>query len=128
MFELEGDDDLDDLALEARFSGVRKKPRANCMVSVEPPAAFGRCEVVAVNGFDDHAPVVDAAVLKEAAVFDGEHGLHQVGRNLVVGDEAALGAVGVVAQAGDEQRLKLVAGERLAVVVGDGLDNAGTDA
>ena len=41
------------------------------------------------------APVVDAAVLEEAAVLDGDDGVDQVGRNLVVGEQAALGAVGV---------------------------------
>ena len=39
MFELKGDDDLDQLALDA-LSGVRKNPRASCMVSVEPPCCF----------------------------------------------------------------------------------------
>ena len=72
----------------------------------------------------DHADVVDAAVLEEAAVFDGEDGLDEVLRDLVVGDEAALGAVGVFAEAGDEKGFEFVAGERLAVVVGDGVDDA----
>ena len=63
--------------------------------------------------------VVDAAVLEEAAVLDGQHGVDQIRRNLVVGEQAALGAVGVVAEAGDEQRLQLIAGQRLAVIVGD---------
>ena len=35
--------------------------------------------------------------------------------------QAALGAVGVLAQAGDQQRLQLVARERLSVIVGDRL-------
>ena len=67
--------------------------------------------------------VVDAAVLKEAAVFDGDDGMNKVGRNLVVGEQAALGAVGVLAQAGDQQRFEFIAGERLAVIVGDRLHN-----
>ena len=67
-------------------------------------------------------------MLEEAAVFDGEHGLDQIGRNLVVADEAALGAVGVLSEAGDEQRLEFITGQGLAAVVGDGFHNAGIDA
>ena len=63
--------------------------------------------------------VVDAAVLKEAPIFNGDDGLHEVRRNLVVSEQAALGAVGVFAEAGDEQRLELVAGKRLAFRVDD---------
>ena len=64
-------------------------------------------------------------MLKEAAVLDGEDGVDEVRpRELVIGDQAALGAIGVVAEAGDQQRLELIAGERLAVVVGDGVDLA----
>ena len=83
-------------------------------------------EVVAHRAQD--APVVDAAVLEEAAVLDGHDGVDQIVRNLVVGEQAALGAVGVVAQAGDEQRLELIAGQPLAMVVGDGLHHAAADA
>ena len=71
--------------------------------------------------------VVDAAVLKEAPVLDGQNRLHQVLRNLVVGEQAALGAVGIVAQAGNQQRLQLIAGQRLAMIVGDRLHHAGAD-
>ena len=59
--------------------------------------------------------VVDAAVLKEAAIFNGDDGVDKVRRNFIVGEHAALGAVGAVAQAGDEQRFELVAGKLLAV-------------
>ena len=83
-----------------RFSGVRKNPRASCMVSVEPPCCFWPVVRSSITRFGE-AEVVDAAVLEEAAVFDGQDRLHQVLRDLVVGDEAALGAVGVFAEAGD---------------------------
>ena len=39
VLELEGDHDLDNLALDF-FSGERKKPRASCMVSVDPPCCL----------------------------------------------------------------------------------------
>ena len=81
---------------------------------------------VAEDGFHE-APVVDAVVFKEAAIFDGEHGMDEVRRDFVVGHQAALGAVGVFAEAGDEDGFELVAGEGLAVVVGDGIDNAAGD-
>ena len=60
-------------------------------------------------------------MLEEAAVFNGQHRMHQVLRDLVVGDEAALGAVGVFAEAGDQFGLELVAGQRLTAIVGNGI-------
>ena len=74
------------------------------------------------------SPVIHAAVLKKAAVLDGQHRLHQVGRNLVVGHQPAFGAVGVVAQAGNQQRLQLIARQRLAMVVGDRFHPPAADA
>ena len=76
-------------------------------------------DVVAHRAHD--APIIDAAMLKKAAVLNGDDGMHKIGRNLVVGEHAALGALGALAQAGDEQRLELVARKSLAVLVGDGL-------
>jgi len=126
MFELEGDEDLDHLPLHAALGGEEEAAR---QLHGERGAAFdvaaaGR-HVVAQRA--EQAEVVDAAVLEEAAVLDGDHGVHQIRGHLLVCDEAALGAVGVLAEAGDEQRLEFVAGERLALVVGDGLHNAATD-
>ncbi len=54
------------------------------------------------------AEVVDAAVVEEVAVFDGGDGLDEVRWDLVVGDEAALGAVLVFGERGDELGLELV--------------------
>ena len=110
------------LRLMVPFSASGKKPRANCMVSVEPPSCLR------VAGSDretrnSSAAVVHAAVLEEAAVFDGQHRLDQILRDLVVGEQPALGAVGVFAQAGDQQRLQLIARQRLAVIVGDRLSH-----
>ena len=56
-----------------------------------------------------HAEVIHAAVLKETAIFNGQHALHQVVGDLVVGEQTALGAIHIVAQPGNEQRLKLIA-------------------
>ena len=111
VFELEGDDDLDDLALDALFGSEEEAAR---QLHGERGAALlllpgGQ---VAHDRFGQ-AEVIDAVVLEEAAVFNGQHRVHQVLRDLVVGDEAALGAVGVFAEAGDQHGLELVAGQRL---------------
>ena len=69
------------------------------------------------------APVIDAAVAEEATVFNGGDGGNEVGREILVGDEAALGVV-LVGEAGDEEGLQLVGGERAAVFadnLGDGV-------
>ncbi len=63
-------------------------------------------------------------MLEEATVFDGGDGLDQVRRDLFVGDEAALGAVLVFGERGDELGLELVAAEGGAVFGGDALDFA----
>ena len=82
--ELEGDHDLAKLARVVSFSGERKKPRASCMVRVEPPHSFWwRGEVL--DGALGDANVVDAAVLEEAAIFNGGDGLdHARGISLKV--------------------------------------------
>ena len=112
VFELEGDDDLDHLALDAP---LRRKEEAARQLHGQRRAALdiamSRRQIVAQRA--QHADVVHAAVLEEAPVLDGQHRLHQVLRNLVVGEQAALGAVGVFAEAGDQQRLQLIAGQRL---------------
>ena len=64
-----------------------------------------------------HAHVVDAAVLEETAVFNGQHRLDMMLRNFVIGELPALGAVHVLTQAGDEQRLQLITGQCLAMIV-----------
>ena len=67
----------------------------------------------------DGAHVVDAAMLEEAMVFDGDDSFNHVRRNVFVGDDAALGAALVFAQRGDELRLQLVGAQRDAVFRGD---------
>ena len=126
VFKLEGDDDLDELALDALLR--REKEAARQLHGQRGAALLLLAGSHVADDRLEQPPVVDAAVLKEAAVLDGQHGLHQIWRNLVVGDQAALGAVGVVAQAGDQQRLQFIAGQRLAVIVGDRLHHAGADA
>ena len=74
---------------------VEKSIFANCMVSVDPPSTMLSVADQIVANPNSYAPIIDAAVLEEAAVFDGHHCLDQVWWNLVVGDQPALGAVGV---------------------------------
>ncbi len=122
-FELEGDEDLDELALDAALG--REKDAARELHS-EGGAAAGPAAVSAevVPGPADHAVVVNASVIEEAAVFDGGNGLHETLRNLVVADEAALGAVLVFRERGDELGLQLVGAEGDAGFGGDLLDYA----
>ena len=120
VLQLERDQDLDELALEAPLRRQKKSAR---QLHGQRRAAFripvARRQIVAQRA--QHADVVHAAVLKEAPVLNGHHRLHQILRNLVVGDQAPLGAVGVLAQAGDQQRLQLIARQRLPVIVADRL-------
>ena len=81
-FELVRDHDLGDLARVCLLSGVRKKPRASCWVSVEPPQLFMLLRDDVLHAALDGADVVDAGVLEEAAVFDGEHGLDHARRDV----------------------------------------------
>lgn len=78
---------------------------------------------VGEGAFGD-AEIVDAAVIEEVAIFDGDDGLHHVRRNLVVGDEAALGAVLVFGEGGDELRFEIVGAELGSVLGGDALNDA----
>ncbi len=68
--------------------------------------------------------IVHTAMLEKPPIFNGQHRLNKAGRNLVVRNQAALGAVRVFAQASDEQRLELVTPESLAAVVHDRIDHA----
>ena len=70
------------------------------------------------------AEIVDAAVLEEAAIFNGGDGLDEARGDFLEGDEAALGAVFIFREGRDEGRLKRVAGEGGAVIGGDGSDGA----
>jgi len=63
-------------------------------------------------------------VIEEVTVFDRDDGLHHLGRNVLVGDEAALGAVFVFGQGGDELWLQLVGTEGGSVFGGDALNDA----
>ena len=58
-------------------------------------------DVVAKRAEDTH--IIDAAMLKEAAVFNGDDGMHEIGWNLLVSEQAALGALGALAEPSDEQ-------------------------
>jgi len=66
-----------------------------------------------------HAHVVDAAVLEELAVFNGQNSLYDMWRNFVVFEQPSLGAIDVITKTGNQLRLQLIAGERLPVIVTD---------
>ena len=106
MFELESDDDLDELPFEAL---LRREKEVLRQLHGQRRAAllFVAGGQVANPGLHQ-PPIVHAAVLKEAPIFNGQHGLHQVRRNLVVSEQPPLGAVGIVAESGDKQRLQFV--------------------
>ena len=109
MFELKGDGDLDHLALEAL---LRREKEVLRQLHGQRRAALllsPRC-YVAIHGFEK-PPVVDAAVLKESPVFNGQHRLHKIGRNLFVGNQPPLRAVCIFAQAGNQQGFQLIAGQ-----------------
>ena len=116
MLKLKGNNDLFELVSDGSVVGDEEKL---CQLHGQRGGAAAMLAVAddIVPCPTDHAEVVDSAVLKEAAVFDGQHCLHNVLRNFIVSEQAALGAVDVFAEAGDEQRFKFIAGERLAVIV-----------
>ena len=121
------EDDADDgLAHLARISAFGREEEAARQLLREGRCALGVVmqvkNVVAHRAQD--AQIIDAAVLKESPVLDGDDGMRQTGRNFVVGEHTALGALRALAQAGNEQRLKLVARKRLSVLVADGVDHA----
>ena len=112
--QLKGDHDLDDLA---RVSLLRRQEESARQLHGQRRSAlrlFAPGDVCERRGGEP--VVVDAAVLEEAAVLDGEHRLHQMRGDFVVGDQAALGARLVFRQAGDQQRLELIGLEGGAVV------------
>ena len=91
------------------FSGVRKKARDNCMVMVGSTLLVALVGDVDPEGFGEPHEV-DAAMLEEAAIFNGGDGVDQDFRDVVVLDELALGAVGVE-KGSDQLRLEFVAGK-----------------
>jgi hypothetical protein len=118
VFELEGNYDLGDFV--ANCTGVGDDEQLGQLHG----QGGGSAAMLAIAnhimpGPTGDAQVVHAAVLEVAAILDGQHCVDQILRNLVVGEQAAFGAVGVVAEAGDEQRLQLITGKRLATIVGD---------
>ena len=122
IFELEGDEDLDELALDAFFW---REEEVFCELLSEGGAAAGSVvgDEVGEGALGD-AEVIDTAVIEEVAVFDSRDGLHHAGRDLVVADETALGAVFVFGEGGDELGFELVGAEGDAVFGGDGLHDA----
>ena len=69
----------------------------------------------------DGAQVVDAAMLEKVSVFDGDDGLYHLGRDVIVGDQAPLGAVLVFGEGGDQLWFELVGAEGCSIFSGDAL-------
>jgi hypothetical protein len=120
--ELEGDHHLGDFARDG-FLGGEEEVFGELLGDGGAAALLAHGDDVLHDALRGAAPV-DAAVLEEAAVFDGEDSLHHLWRNLFVGDDEALAAVLVFGECGDELRLELIGGERGAVLGGDGLHGA----
>src|SRR5580658_21699 len=127
MLQLEGKHDLRQLVADG--AGVLKKKQFR-QLHGERGSAASMLTVTdeIVPGPTHHASVIDAAVLEEPTVFNRQHGLHHVGRDFTVGEQAPFGAVRVIAEPGDELRLELVARKRLALCVDNGGDLAAADA
>ena len=62
-------------------------------------------------------------MLKEAPVFNRRDRIHQVRRQFVKGDQAALGAILPLRKASNELRFQLIRFQRLAAVAGDLADH-----
>ncbi len=77
------------------------------MVRVEPPCSWRSMREIN-PGRLRQADEIHAAVLEEAAVFDGQHGVHHDLGNLVVGYQLPLGALLRVEERGDHLRFEFV--------------------
>src|SRR5207249_246863 len=108
-FELERDEDLDHLPLEALLRREKEILR-QLLRERRAAAGFVVREEVCDSAFGD-TEVVDAAVVEEVTVFNGGDGLHQARRDLLIGNQAALGAILVFGERSDELRFELVGGE-----------------
>ena len=125
MFEMKGDGDLDHLALEA-FLRREKEVLRQLHGQRRSSLLLSPRRYVAINGFKK-PPVIHAAMLEESSILNRHHRLHKIGRNLFVGNEPAFRAIFIFAQAGNQQRLELIAGQALPVVVADGLNDSAID-
>ena len=121
--QLERDEDLDQLALDVA-DGRQEDAARELHRQGGAAAGVAAIALKVVIHPAEHRVVVNAAMLKKAAVLDGGYGLHHARRDLVVGDQAPFGAVLVFGKRCDELRLELVGAERGAVVGGDALNVA----
>ena len=106
-FELERNHDLAELAGEF-FLRTKEEP-AGELHRQRRSTAFLLVREDILHAALDHTEIVDATMLEEPAVFNRDDRLHHARGNLVVLYEAALGAVLVFGERGDELRLQLVA-------------------
>src|SRR5581483_5913999 len=113
LVELDGDKDFGGLALQGLLAIKEEGARdlhGDGRAALAARAAFS---VVAVSILEQPQEV-HAPVLEEAPVLDGEHGVHQDFRYVLVLDELALGTL-LGIQGGDKQRFQFVFANRLAV-------------
>ncbi len=117
-FELKGDHEFGDFAGEF-FVGAEEEALGELLGEGGAAAVFAVSENVLDAAFNG-AEIVDAAVLEEAAIFDGGDGLDEVRRDFGEVNDAALCAVLVFGEGGDELGLELISAELSAIVGGDG--------
>ena len=112
LLQVERDHHLRQLALEGLFRSQEKPAR---QLHGERRSALSAMTVQDVgHGRLDQPVVVHPAVLKEAAVFDGDDRVDQVFRQLVERDELPLGAILTFEECRHQLRLELIGVERFA--------------
>ncbi len=122
VLQLKGDQNFDHLSLDALLRREKEILRQLLRKS-RTSACLAMADHVGECAFGD-AEVVNAAVLKEVPVFNCDDGLHHLLRNLIVGDEAALGAVLVFGERGDQLRFELIGAESNAILGSNALHYA----
>src|SRR5947209_4534141 len=109
LLQFNGNQDLDHLALDLLLTG---KEEATGHLHGDGRAALLLAAFTQIDPAGFHEPpVVDAAVMEEAAVFDGGDGIHHDLGNVVILYQPLLGALLAVKEAGHKLRLKLVGGK-----------------
>ena len=121
--QLEGDDDLDQLALdpllrsqeEAARQLHRQRRTALHVVVASRQIVLHRAQ---------QPDVVHPAMLEKAPVLDRGHRVHQILGQLLVGHQPSFRPALLLGKPGDQQRLQLVSVQAHVAVAGDGGDDA----
>src|SRR6202040_663275 len=91
---------------------LRREEEATCDLHGDRRSALAVSTLAQVNPAGlQQSPIVHAVVMEKSAVFNGGDRINHDLGNVVVLDEAALGAQLAIEQAGDKLGLKLVSGE-----------------